>query len=465
MGKAMNGYFDKELIEKYKMNGPRYTSYPTAVQFDPKLTAQNYLEALEKSNHKNRDLSLYFHIPFCENVCYYCGCNRIITKNHQQSQEYLNYLKKDIDIQIKSLNPNRKVVQLHFGGGTPTFLTPDELAGIVDHLRQKFIFADDNEGEFSIEIDPRTVNDFYLKKLREMGFNRVSFGVQDIDFEVQKAVNRIQSLKEIKQMVETVRLEGFHSLSIDLIYGLPLQTPKSFAKTIDEIIKLSPDRLAVFHYAHMPHLFGAQKQINEQYLPSSDAKLQMLEQTINQLTNAGYEFIGLDHFAKPNDSLVKHQQNGTLYRNFQGYSTFSQCDLLGFGVSSISMLENYFSQHHKARSKYYQLLNQNQLPALRGIALNQDDHIRQKVINELMCNLTLDTNKISQQFNINFNDYFHKELVNLAPLTKDGLIEINQNKIKVLPIGRLLIRNIAMIFDYYLNNNSDNDQRKFSKVL
>lgn len=458
----MSQYFDKALIEKYRMNGPRYTSYPTAVQFTPEYDQHAYLTALQASNQKKRDLSFYFHIPFCESVCYYCGCNKIITRNHKQSSEYLRYLNQDIERQTQYIDKDRQIIQLHLGGGTPTFLNADEMAQLIAHLQQLYVFAPQTEGEYSIEIDPRTVDRLYIKRLREMGFNRVSFGVQDIDPKVQVAVNRVQPLADIRAMTEAVREENFHSLSIDLIYGLPHQSATSFAKTIDAIIALDPDRLAIFHYAHMPHLFGAQKQMQEQHLPSSEEKLRMLETTITQLTSAGYEFIGLDHFAKPQDSLVQHQKNGTLYRNFQGYSTHSQCDLIGFGISAISMLENYYSQHHKARSKYYQALDAGELPVLRGVALSRDDHIRQKAINEIMCNLRLDFNALSRQFNIDATSYFSEERESLKPLASDGLIKIEQDVISVEPIGRLLIRNIAMIFDAYLKPT---DTKKYSQVL
>lgn len=458
----MTAYLDKTLIAKYGIAGPRYTSYPTAVQFHSEFTAADHRAALLVSNAAGRDLSLYIHIPFCEHVCYYCGCNKIITRNHAQSQEYLRYLARDIALQAECLDSTRRVVQLHFGGGTPTFLSADEIRHILELLHQHFRFAPENEGEYSIEIDPRTVDDAYLQALRAMGFNRVSFGVQDIDADVQRAVNRIQPLTEIRAMVESARRHGFHSISVDLIYGLPLQTRERFAHTIDALIDLSPDRLALFNYAHMPQLFGAQKQMREADLPSPAEKLNILEMSITRLTDAGYHFIGLDHFAKPEDSLVKHQQNGTLYRNFQGYSTFSNCDLIGFGISAISMLENHYSQHEKARSRYYQVLDQGDIPVLRGVMLNADDHIRQAAITSIMCNLHLDLDALGKTFAIDAPAYFAKEWQALAEMAEDGLLRLDGNSLHVLAPGRLLIRNIAMVFDAYLNPGAN---KRYSQAI
>lgn len=458
----MTAYFDAALIEKYSISGPRYTSYPTAVQFSDALTAQDYVQALQDSNASGRDLSLYVHIPFCRHVCYYCACNKIITRNTAQAAEYLDYLQLDIARQARHVERRRKVVQLHFGGGTPTFISKDEQTRLLGMLQTHFQFARDDEGEFSIEIDPRTVDHDYLAHLRALGFNRLSFGVQDFDPEVQKAVNRVQPLHEVAAVMQSGRDLGYHSISVDLIYGLPLQTVAKFRQTLREIIQLAPDRIAVFNYAHMPQLFGAQKQIDGDTLPDAATKLAILETTIAMLCDAGYVFIGLDHFAKPDDSLVRHQQAGTLYRNFQGYSTFSQCDLLGFGISAISMLENSYSQHQKARSKYYAALDDGGLPVERGVRLSADDHIRGYVITEIMCNLGLSLDAVSQRFNIDAKAYFAEEWQRLQPLAADGLLELSEHGLRVQPIGRLLIRNIAMVFDAYLPNMA---QKRFSKVI
>ena len=454
-----SNYFSLELIEKYRMAGPRYTSYPTAVQFNTEFKAENYIEQLKASNQNNRDLSFYFHIPFCEQPCYYCACNKIITKNKAQADLYLDYLYKDISMQTEFINKNRRLMQIHFGGGTPTFLEKKKYGELWDFLIKNFNLA--NEGEFSIELDPRTIDYDYLKFLKELGFNRISFGVQDLNYEVQKEVNRIQSLELIENLINDARKLNFNSISVDLIYGLPNQNPETFAQTIQEIIRLSPDRLAVFNYAHMPDLFGAQKQIKAELLPSYQNKLELLSNTITALTNADYEFIGLDHFAKKTDSLVYHQKNGTLYRNFQGYSTFSNCDLLGFGISSISQVNDCYSQNFKARDKYYQSLDNNVLPVSRGIILNEDDKIRRFIITEIMCNLKLDLDVISQKFNIDAVNYFKEEWENLKSLEADNLIKLEDKKFYILDLGRLLIRNIAMTFDNYLKQQKN----KFSQVI
>lgn len=458
----MNHYFNAALIDKYRMSGPRYTSYPTAVQFQPQFDETAYIDALKTSNTSRRDLSIYVHIPFCEHVCYYCACNKIITRNHAQAAQYLTYLHQDIARQAEHIDQTRRVIQLHFGGGTPTFISKEEQTALLSLLKRYFQFASDEEGEFSIEIDPRTVDYDYLAHLRQLGFNRVSFGVQDFDPAVQAAVNRIQPEEDVAKIMASARALGYQSISIDLIYGLPKQTPESFARTVEAVIALSPDRLAVFNYAHLPDLFGAQKQINADELPSAEAKLTILDNTITQLTSAGYEFIGLDHFAKPNDSLVQHQKQGTLYRNFQGYSTFSNCDLLGFGISAISQVGDTYSQHEKARSKYYQCLDEGHLPVARGILLTQDDKIRRDAITDIMCNLHLDLNRLSKDWTIDAQAYFAQEWQALKPLAEDGLITLETSSFRVNPPGRLLIRNIAMIFDKYLREQT---QRRYSQVI
>lgn len=458
----MNNIFNLELIEKYNAQGPRYTSYPTAVQFNEALDAKRFSKLIDASNDSGKDLSLYAHIPFCDTVCYYCGCNKIVTRNKKHASPYLDYMEREIHHVADKIDSNRKVVQLHWGGGTPTFLRLEEQLRLNAMLRDNFNFVADDKGEFSIEIDPRTVTPKSIAHLREMGFNRLSFGVQDFDAEVQVAVNRIQSEKETKLAIEEGRKQGFHSISLDLIYGLPLQTKKSFERTIDKIIDLSPDRIAVFNYAHLPHLFKVQKQINEGQLPPGQEKLNLLEMSINRLTDAGYIFIGLDHFAKPEDSLVKHQNAGTLYRNFQGYSTFSQCDLLGFGMSSISQVGDSYSQNSKGKDDYYDAIDAGKLPTIRGVELNQDDIIRRQVITEIMCNMALDFDAIGKIFKIDARQYFAAEIPHLQPMHDDGLLQLTDKGFVVSPPGRLLIRNIAMIFDVYLPKVSS---KSFSKVI
>lgn len=458
----MAHYFDSELIRKYHMSGPRYTSYPTAVQFTDAFAATDYVAQLKASNASGRALSLYVHIPFCEQLCYFCACNKIITRNHRQVEQYLHHLALDIAWQAEHIDHSRKVIQLHFGGGTPTFLSADELAGLLERIHRHFAFVPDSEGEFSIEVDPRTVDRNYLARLRALGFNRISFGVQDFNPEVQKAINRVQPREQVATLIENARTLGYHSISVDLIYGLPLQTVERFARTVEEMIALSPDRLAVFNYAHMPHLFGAQKQINTDELPSAATKLEILETTIKQLTECDYEFIGLDHFAKSGDSLVQHQKKGTLYRNFQGYSTFSNCDLLGFGVSAISQVADCYSQHEKARSKYYAAIDDKRLPVARGVTLTPDDKIRREAITEIMCNLRLNLDALSQKYVIDAPRYFARECRMLPEMAADGLLTLEGNRFIVHSLGRLLIRNIAMVFDGYLQK--ENPQR-FSQVI
>ncbi len=458
----MNNVFDSNLIEKYSAQGPRYTSYPTAVQFSDAVDARRFTELVQASNASGKDLSLYAHIPFCDTICYYCGCNKIITSRHELSMPYLERLEREMDLVCKDLDTSRRAVQLHWGGGTPTFLTIEEQWHLMRLFRDHFHFAGDDEGEFSIEIDPRTTTEHGIAELRRMGFNRLSFGIQDFDNDVQVAVNRIQGEDETRRIIEAGRQNGFHSISVDLIYGLPLQTTKSFARTLDKIIDLAPDRLAIFNYAHMPHIFKIQKKISNDSLPLASEKLNLLELSIRKLMDAGYVFIGLDHFAKPDDSLVKHQQAGTLYRNFQGYSTFSECDLFGFGISSISQVGDSYSQNAKDKKSYYQHLDAGELPTVRGVELNRDDVIRRHVITEIMCNMKIDWQQVSAKWNIDARDYFASEIPKLQPLHDDGLLALNADGFTVSAPGRLLIRNIAMLFDRYLPQAT---QRSFSKVI
>jgi len=457
-----NHIFNAALIAKYSTQGPRYTSYPTAVQFNSTLNAERFEQIIQQADQHPRDLSLYAHIPFCNTICYYCACNKIITKNKAHASPYLDRLGQEMAMVAEHLNGNRRVVQMHWGGGTPTFLSTEEQWRLNDTYRKHFNFASDDEGEFSIEIDPRTVTPKSIANLRQMGFNRLSFGIQDFDNAVQIAVNRIQSEESTALIIEEGRRQGFHSISVDLIYGLPLQTTKSFAKTIDKIIALSPDRIAVFNYAHLPHIFKTQKQIKTAELPEDQAKLALLKMTIDRLCDAGYVFIGLDHFAKPEDSLVKHQQEGTLYRNFQGYSTFSDCDLFGFGLSAISQVGHSYSQNHKNISDYYHALDNGQLPTIRGVELQRDDIIRRHVITDIMCNMTCQFDRISKQFSIDACRYFKAEIKALAAMHDDGLLTLDSKGFTVSAPGRLLIRNIAMVFDRYLPKANT---QIFSKVI
>lgn len=438
------------LIKRYNLAGPRYTSYPTAPQFDESFSTDELNSAIARSNQKAGPLSLYFHIPFCDTVCYYCACNKIITANRQRAIPYLARLHEEVQMKSKLFDRSRPVTQLHWGGGTPTYLSLEQMQWLMNITREHFSLLSDDSGEYSIEIHPRGVNKKTIEHLRKIGFNRLSMGVQDFNLETQKAVNRFNSEEEVARLVESIRAQEFHSLSMDLIYGLPLQTVESFRATLDAVIALSPDRISLFNYAHLPHLFKTQRQIDELALPSAHAKLEILHMSIEKLCAAGYVYIGMDHFAKPGDSLVIAQGQGELQRNFQGYSTHANSDLIGFGVSSISSIDNIYVQNYKRVDDYNQAIDTRQLPLSSGIELTQDDTIRQKVIHHLICQFVLDFDIIESQFSIRFEDYFKDELKALKLLAEDELISIDERSITVLDQGRLLVRRVCMIFDAYL---------------
>lgn len=460
--------FDENLIRAYDKSGPRYTSYPTAVQFHEGFGEQDYLAWAQKTNEISRQrqnpipLSLYFHIPFCDTVCFYCGCNKVATKDRTKAAPYLQRVHQEIAMQSKLFDADRPVDQLHWGGGTPTFISHDEMRELMRRTGEHFSLRDDDSGEYSIEIDPREVQEDTLALLRELRFNRLSLGVQDFDPKVQKAVNRIQSEEKTFWVLNTARELGYKSISVDLIYGLPFQTVESFSTTVDKIIAASPDRLSVFNYAHLPAMFKPQRRINEADLPLPAEKLQILRMTMERLSQSGYEFIGMDHFAKPDDELAIAQANGTLYRNFQGYSTHADCDLVAMGITSIGKVGNTYSQNVKTLDEYYQRIDSGSLPIFRGIELNADDILRREVITQLICHFKLDFNVIEQQFGINFNEYFAVELAELRGMEKDGLLELAGHSVQVLPVGRLLIRNVCMVFDRYLRESKE---QKFSKVI
>ena len=456
-----NKIFNEALIAKYDKAGPRYTSYPTAVQFTEEFGSQEYMEAAEASNARKNPLSLYFHIPFCATICFYCGCNKIITKNRSRSQPYLDRVYKEIEMQGAIFNNKAPVKQLHWGGGTPTFLSHDEMRSLMDKTREEFNILPDDEAEISIEVDPREANAETVTFLRSIGFNRLSMGVQDFDPKVQVAVNRIQPKEITVETIMAARESGYNSISLDLIYGLPLQTVDSFAQTLEEVIELSPDRLSVFNYAHMPHLFKTQKQMNPEDMPSPQEKLLILKQVIERLTEAGYVYIGMDHFAKPTDQLAIAQKEGLLYRNFQGYSTHSDCDLVGMGISSISQIGNIYAQNAKVMPQYEAMIDRGELPIMRGVKLSEDDMIRRHVITEIMCNLKLDLDKVSEDLGIDAREYFKTDLPELNAMQDDGLIIIENDKYYVQDSGRLLIRNIGMVFDAYLRKNDN----RFSRVI
>lgn len=447
--------FDRALVEKYDRPGPRYTSYPTAPQFHTAFAVENYQQAVARSNQERpiTPLSIYVHVPFCQSLCYYCACNKIITHKKQRAAEYLDYLKKEIKLQAQLFDKSRKVTQLHLGGGTPTYLSNEQLAELMDYLAEQFNLDSSEQRQFSLEVDPRTITPEQLKGLATLGFNRLSFGVQDFDLQVQTAVNRVQSEDQVIALMQAAREAGFKSISVDLIYGLPLQTVDSFNQTLNKIIALKPDRIAAYSYAHLPQLVKAQRMINPADMPPPERKLELLELTIARLCAAGYIYIGMDHFAHPDDELAIAQREGSLQRNFQGYSTHADCDLIGLGVSSIGKVSTTYSQNVKELSQYYALLNEDKLPLLRGYQLNDDDVLRRAVISSLMCHNHINIEQIEQRFNIDFNRYFADAIAELSEHVADGLVEITEKEIILLPKGNLMMRTAAMAFDAYLGKN------------
>ncbi|MEO9334151.1 oxygen-independent coproporphyrinogen III oxidase [Pseudomonas guguanensis] len=454
--------WDADLIRRYDLAGPRYTSYPTAVQFHDDIGPFDLLHALRDSRKARRPLSLYLHVPFCAHICYYCACNKVITKDRGRALPYLEKLEREIEIISRHIDRTQPIEQLHFGGGTPTFLSHDELRRLMQHLRQHFNLLDDDSGDYSIEIDPREADWSTMGLLRELGFNRVSLGVQDLDPEVQRAVNRLQTLEETRAIVEAARTLQFRSVNIDLIYGLPKQTPERFARTVAEVIALQPDRLSLFNYAHLPERFMPQRRISSDDLPSPADKLAMLQASIEQLTRAGYRYIGMDHFALPDDELAIAQEEGTLQRNFQGYTTHGHCDLIGLGVSAISQIGDLYSQNDSDIASYQQTLGNGQLATRRGLHCNADDRLRRAVIQQLICHFQLRFADIEQAYDVVFPQYFAALWPQLEQLHRDGLIELSAAAIEVRPAGRLLVRSLCMLFDRYLN---DQVRQRFSRVI
>lgn len=442
--------WNESLIRRYDLSGPRYTSYPTAVQFAESFGSKDCEKAAADVKASLEPLSLYVHLPFCAHVCYYCACNKVITKHRDKAQPYLDRLYKDITAQAELFSGNRQVQQLHWGGGTPTFIAEEQMVELMHRLRSNFNLLDDDSGDYSIEIDPREASLSVLKTLREIGFNRVSLGVQDFEPTVQKAVNRVQSEQETKFVLDTSRELGFKSINMDLIYGLPFQTPETFRNTLEKVLVMSPDRLSVFNYAHMPHRFMPQRRINENDLPTPDQKLTILHETIERLIDAGYEYIGMDHFAKPDDELAVAQRNGKLHRNFQGYTTHKDCDLVSMGVSSISQVGMSYYQNHHDIEAYMQAIDNEQLPVKRGVWLTTDDFIRKDLIMQLICHFELDVKKFEADHKLQFDTYFKDELARLKGFAGDGLVDITPEKITVKDSGRLLIRAICQVFDSYI---------------
>ncbi len=457
--------FDAALIRRYDESGPRYTSYPTVAQFHADITEDNYRHWARHSNEDPipRPLSLYFHIPFCDTVCFYCACTKVVTKNHARAAEYLQHLYREVALQSRLFDRDRIVEQLHWGGGTPTFLDTDQCRKLMRVTREHFTLHTDDNGEYSIEIDPRSVDHEKLAVLREIGFNRVSLGVQDFDPDIQQAVNRIQSAELTRDIAEEARRLGFRSINMDLMYGLPLQTVATFTSTLQQTIALQPDRIAVYNYAHLPTRFKPQRRINEADLPSADVKLKILQQTISLLTDAGYVYIGMDHFARPDDELALAQQNGTLHRNFQGYSTRADCDLIGMGMSAIGRVCDNYNQNVRDLDSYYAILDAGQLPLDRGIELEPDDLLRRDIITRLMCDFRLDIPALESKWHLDFFEHFRHEHEELQCMQEDGLLTIDAEHLQVQPSGRLLVRNICMVFDSYLRRGGS--KTRFSKVI
>src|SRR5688572_1040637 len=445
---------DPELLRRYDRPGPRYTSYPTAPHFHAGFGENELREAAEASNGDPipRRLSLYVHVPFCESPCFYCGCNRIITRDKARGEAYLARLYREIDLVSRLFDRDREMVQVHFGGGTPNFLSPMQLREVVDTMRRHFRFADARECDISIELDPRHVTPDDIAALAEIGFNRASLGVQDFDPAVQAAVNRIQGIEDTRAVVEACRAHGIDSVNIDLIYGLPKQTLAGFARTLDVIAEIRPDRVAVYGYAHLPTMFKAQRQIQAADLPDADGRLALLQLAIDKLTQAGYEYIGMDHFALPDDPLAISQARGGLHRNFMGYTTHADSDLIGVGVSAISHIGDTFSQNPRDLASWQEAIDAGRLPVFRGMRMSEDDLMRADLIQSLMCHGTVPIDALERRYDVVFVEYFAEALRKLAPLVEDGLVRIDRHRIAVTSRGRLLVRNIAMCFDRYLDD-------------
>lgn len=458
--------FDAELVKRHGGRGPRYTSYPTAPQFREDFGVDDYLRYAAASNAgaEAAPLSLYMHLPFCRALCYYCGCNKVITRNEARAEEYLQTLLREASMHAALYDRSREVQQVHMGGGSPTFYDDDQLQRLLDHLRSVFTFAPPQRLQCSIEVDPRTVGPERIARLAAMGFNRLSFGVQDFDEEVQRAVNREQSRDDTLALIAAARQHGFRSVSVDLIYGLPKQTPQRFQRTLDTVITARPDRISLYSYAHLPQLFKAQALIDERQLPDDETKLMLLELSVAKLCGAGYEYIGMDHFSRKNDELAIAQREGELHRNFQGYSTHAHCDLVSLGASGIGDVAGAFYQNEKNTNAWAARVTAGEFPIVKGLALSQDDRIRASVIQALMCQGRLDPREVERRFGIDFASYFAEELTALSDLAADGLVGADERGIiSVSPTGRLLMRPIAMVFDRYLRTSRR--EQRFSKVI
>ena len=454
--------YSTELLHKYCKAGPRYTSYPTAPYFHEGFRHEQWEEELRASQDKGRDLSLYVHIPFCDTLCYYCGCNMIATKDYGKAESYLDILLQEIDRVAEFINPQRTVHQLHLGGGTPTYLKPDDLRRLHDHIAGKFHISPD--AETGCEMDPRELTREHVRALRQSGFNRVSLGVQDLDDKVQRAVNRVQPEALIREVYGWIREENFYSVNFDLMIGLPFQSVESFEPTLDKVIGMAPDRFAVFNYAHVPWMKKHQKLILEETLPQLETRLALQQLTLQKLTDAGYVYIGMDHFARPDDELMKAQRNKTLYRNFQGYTTHKNCDIMAFGASAISQTEDVYVQNEKILSKYRGEIVAGRLPIERGLRITQEDKLRRDAITRIMCDLELDKTAFGREWGINFDTYFADGLDDLMDMQADGLVKLDTDKVRVTETGRVFLRNIAMAFDNYLHQQAT-DKPRYSKTV
>lgn len=459
----MKHVIDEGLLRRFDVPGPRYTSYPTADRFVEAFGERDYIQALEqrRAGSLALPLSVYVHIPFCASLCYYCACNKVITKHHSKAAEYLRYLSHELELQVQHCGRGHHVSQMHLGGGTPTFLNDAELEDLVSMIRRQFTLVPG--GEYSIEVDPRTVTEERLQHLHRLGFNRLSFGVQDFDPTVQKAVHRIQPAEQVFHLVEASRRIGFESVNVDLIYGLPQQTPESFRHTLEQVKTLRPDRIALYAYAHLPARFKPQRRIISAELPSPADKLAMLSTSLDTFSEAGYVYVGMDHFALPNDALAVAKRQGRLHRNFQGYSTQPDCDLIALGVSAIGRIGATYSQNAKTLEEYYDALDQGRLPIARGLALNRDDVLRRSVIMAIMCQGVVDFESVGLGHLIDFKSYFARELERLRDFETLGLLRVTDSCIEVTPAGWYLVRAIAMAFDKYLQ--LDQDRARFSKII
>lgn len=459
--------FDADLIRRYDRPGPRYTSYPTAPQFHAGFGAVEYAEEARRSNALARPLSLYLHIPYCRSSCYYCGCNRIITRNRERGRAYLDRLLVEIGLQAELFDRSRPVNQLHFGGGTPTYYSPEELGEIFAALEAGFGLHRGGSRDYGIEIDPRTADPAALRALADLGINRISLGVQDFDAAVQRAVNRVQSVEETAALVAEARAAGIRSVNFDLIYGLPLQTVESFGRTLEQVIELRPDRIAAYSYAHLPEMFKAQAVIDAATLPSADTRMALLETTIARLTGAGYVHIGMDHYALPEDELARAQIDGSLQRNFQGYTTHGGCDLVGFGMSAIGQVGDAYAQNQKHEIPYLNALDARRLPIQRGLMTDPDDRLRREVIGQIMCFGHIDYGQFRARHGMDFREHFAPALARLSPAQADGLVELRGDGLSVTPAGALLLRAIAMPFDAYLfgDKQAQAAQARYSRVV